>query len=550
MKSKLVVLAVAFMSMSFFACNEAPKQEVVVEQKGSIELLADEFANVELKMDTALLSASEKEMLGYLFDAGAIMDELFWSQKIANHKAIMDTITIPGAKKFFEINYGPWEVLNNNVPFLNGFGERPKGLYFYPQDMTVAEFEAWKNPLKTSDYTVIRRNADGQLIAVPYSEEYKDGLTRASELILKAAALAEDAGFKKYLTLRAAALLSNDYLASDLAWMDMKTNKFDFVVGPIENYQDELFGYKTAFESFILIKDIEESKKIEAIAKLLPELQKRLPVDAQYKAEVPGSSSDLGVYNAVYYAGDCNSGSKTIAINLPNDPRVHNTKGSRKLQLKNAMQYKFDLIMMPISKLVINPEQLKHVKFDAFFENVMFHEIAHGMGIKYTLKDKKITVRDAIQNHYAGVEEAKADIMGLYLVSQMHEMGKITDKDLQDNYITFIAGIFRSVRFGAASAHGKANMATFNYMWDNEAVTRNAEGVYTVNFEKMKEAVKSLTAKILVLQGDGNIAEAEKMMTVDGNIRPELASDLDSLAKAGIPRDLYFIQGKAVNGLK
>lgn len=540
----------ALLSLCIFACNEAPKEEVKVAPKGEIEVLADEFANVELKMDMSTLSDKEKEMLGYLFDAGAIMDELFWNQKMANHKAIMDTITVPGAKKFFEINYGPWEVLNNNKPFLNGFGERPKGLSFYPADMAIAEFDAWKNPLKTSDYTVVRRNAQGQLITVPYSEEYKDGLTRASELTLKAAALAEDAGFKKYLELRAAALLSNDYLASDLAWMDMKTNKFDFIIGPIENYQDELFGYKTAFESFILVKDAEESKKIEDIAMLLPELQKRLPVDAKYKSEVPGADSDLGVYNAIYYAGDCNSGSKTIAINLPNDPRVHNTKGSRKLQLKNSMQYKFDLIMLPISKLVINPEQLKNVKFDAFFENVMFHEIAHGMGIKYTLKDKKLTVRDALQNTYAGVEEAKADIMGLYLVSQMHEMGKITDKDLQDNYITFIAGIFRSVRFGAASAHGKANMATFNYMWDNGAFTRSADGIYTIDFPKMKEAVKSFTANILIIQGDANLEEATKMMTVDGNIRPELASDLERIAKSGIPRDLYFIQGKAVNGLK
>jgi len=323
-------------------------------------------------------------------------------------------------------------------------------------------------------------------------------------LLKKASELAEDVGLKKYLSLRAEALLTDEYLASDLAWMDMKSNNIDFVVGPIENYEDQLFSYKAAHEAFILIKDLDWSKKLDRFAILLPKLQESLPVEPNYKKEVPGSGSDLGVYSAVYYAGDCNSGSKTIAINLPNDPKVHVEKGSRKLQLKNSMQYKFDQILLPIGNLLINSEQQKHIKFDAFFENVMFHEVAHGLGIKNLINGKG-TVHAALKDKYSGLEEGKADILGLFMVKQLAEMGEIQNKDIMDNYVTFIAGIFRSVRFGAASAHGKANMVCFNYLNEREAFTRDSiTGTYKVDFDKMTLAMNSLAMDILTLQGDGN----------------------------------------------
>ncbi|MDP4267119.1 MAG: Zn-dependent hydrolase, partial [Bacteroidota bacterium] len=331
---------------------------------------------------------------------------------------------------------------------------------------------------------------------------------------------------------------------SDFAWMDMKDNTIDFVVGPIENYEDKLFGVKTAHEAFVLVKDKEWTKKLTKFISLLPELQKGLPVDQKYKSEVPASGSDLGVYDVLYYAGDCNAASKTIAINLPNDEEVQLKKGARRIQLKNSMQAKFDKIMMPIAKQLIAKDQLKYVKFDAFFNNTMFHEVAHGLGIKNTL-NKKGTVREALKNEYSAIEEGKADILGLYMVSKLREMGQIKEGELMDNYVTFIAGIFRSVRFGAASAHGKANMIRFNYFEQKGAFTRDPkDGTYKINFDKMKVAINELSKLIIELEGNGDYAGSAKLTKDSGVIKPQLQKDLDKLKNANIPIDIIFEQGQ------
>ncbi|WP_430810177.1 MULTISPECIES: dipeptidyl-peptidase 3 family protein [unclassified Carboxylicivirga] len=509
----------------------------------------EEFIPFKLTTDLSVLSEKEKQMLPLLFEAAQIMDDLFWQQTWGNKQQLLNNTQDEYLKKFMLINYGPWERLNNNKSFVEGIGEKPEGAQFYPENMTKEEFEAFEHPNKSDLYTIIKRDESGELEVVPYSEAYKKELKQVADLLRKAAALAEDQGLKKYLSLRADALLNNEYQPSDMAWMDMKSNTIDFVVGPIETYEDALYGSKAAFEAYILIKDKEWSDKLTRFAALLPQLQESLPVDAEYKKEVPGTDSDLGAYDALYYAGDCNSGSKTIAINLPNDPQVHIEKGSRKLQLKNSMQAKFDHILVPISKVVIAPEQQKHVKFDAFFENTMFHEVAHGLGIKMTL-DGKQSVREAMKETASSIEEAKADILGLYMVTKLAEMGELPNKDLMDNYVTFMAGIFRSVRFGAASAHGKANMMRFNYFKEQEAFSYDkATGYYSVNFDKMTEAMNKLSAEILVMQGNGNYDKAKKMLSEMGTIRPALQADLDRIAAAGIPRDIVFEQGPAVCGL-
>ncbi|HCY01344.1 MAG TPA: Zn-dependent hydrolase, partial [Bacteroidales bacterium] len=444
------------------ACN--PKTDMSKE----IQSKVDAFVEVELTTDVSHLSEKEKQMLPLLFEAAQIIDGIFWSQAYGDKEEFLSEIEDDATLAFAKINYGPWERLKDNKPFIDGYGKKPLGANFYPTDMTREEFDAFESDNKTSLYSVIRRSADGSLVSIPYSEVYKEQHNKLAELIRKAAELAEDEGLKNYLNLKAEALLTDDYLASDMAWMDMKTNNIDFIVGPTENYEDMLFNYKTAHEAFILVKDIEWSQRLSHFAALLPELQESLPVAKQYKAEVPGSDSDLGVYDAIYYAGDCNAGSKTIAINLPNDPIVHVEKGSRKLQLKNSMQYKFDKIVVPISKVVIAEEQRKHVKFEAFFENTMFHEVAHGLGIKNTINNSG-TVRQALKEAYSPIEENKADILGLFMVTKLAEMGELGEKDLMDNYVTFMTGIFRSVRFGAASAHGKANMVRFYYFQEKGA---------------------------------------------------------------------------------
>ncbi len=518
-------------------------------QTSPMQSKVDAFAEVELKSDISALSPKDKELLGLLFDAATIMDEIFWEQAYGNKADLLDTCSDQGIKQFVEINYGPWDRLNNEIAFLPNFGEKPKGANFYPKDMTEEEFNALEDSSKTSLYTLIQRGDDGKLKVVPYHIAYKEKVERAANLIKKAAALAEDPGFKNYLELRAEALLTDEYLSSDMAWMDMKNNNIDFVVGPIENYEDARYNYKAAHEAFILIKDQEWTNKLAHYASLLPKLQQLLPVDAKYKAEVPGSSSDLGVYDAVYYQGDCNCAGKTIAINLPNDPRVQLEKGSRKLQLKNSMRYKFEQILEPIGKILIAPDQQKNIKFDAFFENVMFHEVSHGLGIKNTI-NKKGDVRGALKEKYSTIEEAKADILGVYQVLQLTKMGEITNKDLMDNYVTFMAGIFRSVRFGAASAHGKANMLTFNYFKEKGAFTRNeATGTYAVDFDKMTAAISSLGGEILTLQGNGDYDGTSKMIEKMSVIDPVLAADLKKINDANIPTDIRFKQGKSVLGL-
>ena len=542
MKTKSL-FTVVVMSMLAWACQ--PKQQVNEEMQKKV----DEFVEVELTADISHLSENEKKMLPLLFETAKIMEDIYWTQSYGDKEELLKPITDKATRKFIEINYGPWERLKGNKPFIEGVGEKPLGAGFYPKDMTREEFEKFDSDTKASLYTIIKRKADGSLESVPYSVAYKEQHEKAAELLRKAAEFAEDEGLKNYLTLRAEALLTDEYQPSDLAWMDMKTNNIDFVVGPIENYEDALFNYKAAHEAFILIKDNVWSEKLSRFAALLPALQESLPVEKEYKVEVPGSDSDLGVYEAVFYAGDCNAGSKTIAINLPNDPEVHIQKGSRKLQLKNSMRYKFDKILVPISNILIDSAQRKHITFDAFFENTMFHEVAHGLGIKNTINGKG-TVREAMKETYSSIEEGKADILGLYMVAKLAEMGELKDKDMMDNYVTFMAGIFRSVRFGAASAHGKANMMRFYYFQEKGAFSRDAEtGTYKVDFDKMTEAMNSLANLILTVQGDGNYEKSKEMLESMGYIKEELQADLNRIAEANIPRDIRFKQGPCMLGL-
>ncbi len=546
MKRKISALILSIFAILIIAgCGNQTK---TMETENEIQKKVNEFIEVELTSDISHLSENQKEMLVYLFEAAKLMEDIFWKEAYGNKEELLNRITDPAVKEFAKINFGPWERLNNNKAFFDSI-PKPAGANFYPADMTKEEFEAFEAEDKTSLYTLIRRNEDGSLYTIPYHEAFKEETDKAVELIKKAAELAEDEGFKKYLELRVKALQTDDYYESDVAWMEMKTNDIDFVVGPIENYEDALYGYKAAHESFILIKDKEWSKKLEKFAALLPQFQKDLPVPDEYKSETPGSDSDLGAYDAVYYAGDCNAGSKTIAINLPNDEQVRLDKGSRKLQLKNSMRAKFDKILVPISDLLIDEGQRKHVKFDAFFENTMFHEVGHGLGMGRTI-DGNQTVREALQNYYTSIEEGKADILGLYVVTKLYEMGELSNGEIMDNFVTFMAGIFRSARFGIASSHGKANMMRFYFFQEKGAFTRDeATGTYKVDFEKMKAAMDELAQKILIIQGDGNYEEAKAWVEADGKIKEILQKDLDRINAAGIPRDIRFKQGKEMLGL-
>lgn len=549
-KSTMMLVFTASILVMFTACNQqqGPQGTTLSHEDSLIKAKINEYVSVKLTTDLTMLSEKEKQMIPILIEIAGIIDGLYWEQTIGDKSAFLDTIQDSLMRQFAEINYGPWERLNGNKPFIPGFGEKPDGAMFYPADMTKEEFEKWDHKDKTSQYTLIRRNSDNSLKVLWYHEAYSERITRAAELLKQAAALAEDAGLKKYLELRAQAFLTDDYFASDMAWMEMKTNTLDFVIGPIENYEDELYGYKTSYEGVVLVKDQVWSKKLEKFASFLPELQQNLPVEAKYKKEKPGTDSDLNAYDVVFVSGQSNKVSKTIAINLPNDEKVQLAKGSRRLQLKNAMQAKFDHILLPIANVLIDSSQRANVKFDAFFSNVMFHEVAHGLGIKNTVTGKG-NVRTALKEKYSSFEEAKADILGLFMTTKLIEKGEIKDITAEDCYVTYMAGLIRSVRFGAASAHGKANMMCFNYFADYGAFERGTNGTYMVNFEKIREAMNNWAAVVLKFEGEGDYDGASAYLTTNGNIREALQSDLERLKSASIPLDIVYEQGTSVLGL-
>ena len=529
------LLGVVAVTATLFSCSNQ-------QQESPLKAKVEEYARVELKSDLVNnLNDKEKELVRIFFQVGEITDNLFWKQTFGD-KSQLDTITDSYAKEFAMIQYGAWDRLDNNKPFLAGYGEKPAVCNYYPHDITAEEFDAFEDANKNSWYTVIRRNEDGSLKSVWYHEAYAEEIGHICTLLEKAVTLAEDPGLKNYLEKRIEAFKTDDYLESDLAWMDMKDSKIDFVTGPIESYDDKFQETKASYESFILLKDEARSKDLAKFVSMLPALQKELPCAPEYKTFVPGTSSDLNVYDAVYYAGDCNAGSKTIAINLPNDERVHALKGTRRLQLRNSMKAKFDKILMPIGQLIVTPEQQKYLNFDAFFWNVTFHEVAHGLGVKQTINTNE-SVDAVMGTEKTSWEEAKADILGLFMVTKLIEMGEITNITAEDAITTYIAGILRSVRFGAASSHGKANMMCFNYMEKAGAFSRDAKGQYVINFEKAKEAMNGWAALILQTQGDGNIEFATKYRAENGGITPALQADLNKINEAGIPRDITFIQG-------
>ena len=517
------------------------------DKNDKIDKLVNQYAEVKLESDLSGLSENQKKMIPLLIEVAEITDELFWYQAFGGRDTLIQNLDDKTAE-YVTINYGPWDRLNNLEPFIEEYGKKPEAANFYPADMSKEEFNSASLENKESLYTFIRRDEQGNLKTVWYHEMFPEKIKKASDLLKQAAELAEDPGFKKYLNLRAEAFLTDEYYESDVVWMQMKNNSIDMVTGPIETYEDRLFGFKAAYETYVLIKDKEWSERLARYVNFLPMLQEELPVDEKYKKDSPGTESDLNAYDVVYYAGDCNAGSKTIAINLPNDEKVQSEYGSRRLQLKNAMKAKYDQILIPISEELIVPEQRKNISFDAFFANTMFHEVAHGLGIKNTINNKG-TVREALKEHSGALEEGKADVLGIYMITKLHDKGELKDAELMDYYVTFLASIFRSVRFGASSAHGKANMVRFNYFKDMGAFTQNENGRYKVDEAKFREAIDALSNDILVLQGDGDYEGTGKLLNETGQIDSDLQASLDRLSEKNISVDIVFEQGTSVLGL-
>ncbi len=537
--TSLLLVVLLFFSPCVFADSET-------------SLLPEEFvkfAPVRLSADLKHLTEGDRQALKSMIEASKIMDRLFWWQSYGDPESLKTLIDDQEIWEYAKVNYGPWDRLQGNRPFVPGFGPKPLGANFYPTDMTKEEFEDAPLSDRAGLYSLIRRDSDGNLVSIPYSQAFRPELEAAALHLRKAAASVSDPDLKSYLELRAAAFLNDDYQPSDMAWMAMKDNPIDVVIGPIETYEDRLYGYRSAFEGYVLVKDLEWSERLARYAAFLPDLQEALPVADEYKAESPGTDSDLNAYDVIYYAGDCNAGSKTIAINLPNDEEVQLAMGSRRLQLKNAMRAKYDTILLPLSEILIHESQRSHITFDAFFANTMFHEVAHGLGIKKVVGSKvDLTVKDALKELSGGLEENKADLLGLFMIEELTRKGELPKEQLEDHHVTFLAGIFRSVRFGASSAHGVANLVRFNYFKEREAFTRDPNsGTYVVDFQKMTQANRDLSALVLTLQGDGDYEGAKNLLQQYGQIDKQLEEDLARLRD--VPTDVVFEQGVEVLGL-
>jgi len=550
-RNQLRPLGALLLSVAVASCGTEPPPESTVEPLLTVKPRPEIYADFTLTADLSHLSEDQVEMIRILIDASQIMDDLFWKQSYGEGREDwLNSIEDADARRFAELNYGPWDRLDDEKPFIKGFGHKPLGAGFYPDDMSKEEFDEAYLPGKNGLYSLIRRNQAGKLELIPYHVAYAAQLGEAADLLRQAAKLAESQDFATYLKLRAAALISDEFQISDRYWMDVKDNEIDLVIGPIETYEDRLFGYRAAYEAYVLIKDLEWSDRLSRFAAFLPDLQQGLPVADEYKWETPGTDSDLNAYDVVYYAGHSNAGGKTIAINLPNDEEVQLDKGTRRLQLKNAMRAKFEKILEPIADELIDDSQRRHITFDAFFANTMFHEVAHGLGIKNTINGRG-TVREAMLDLASSMEEGKADILGLYMITELHKAGELGDVDLRDYYTTFMTSVFRSIRFGASSAHGKANMVRFNFFIDNGAFVRDAEtGKYRVDYEEMDAAMTELSRLLLTLQGNGDYEGAAELTNAKGVISAQLQSDLDRLTSAQIPVDITFRQGVAELGIE
>lgn len=557
MQKWVIFIIAALLSLSQ-ACSESSNnkdqgsdkgQDTIAQQSDNLAtaIQPDQYVEVTLNADLDHLSDNQKAVLKKLIKAARQMDEVFWHQAYGPKDSLKQEIDNRKAWRYAKINYGPWDRLADNKPFIEGYGPKPDGANFYPQSMSEKAFKQADLKHKRSLYTLIRKDTAGNLKTQWYHEAFNDQHRKASNLLKEAADITENQSLAKYLRLKSQALMNDQYKASTRAWLDLENNLLDIIIGPIETYEDQLFGYKASHEGMVLIKDKEWSQRLDRYAQYLPKLQSNLPVGEKFKQEEPGRDAQLNAYQIVYYAGSANAGPKTIAKNLPNDEEIQNKKGSRRMQLKNAMRAKFDKILKPISDVLIEKEQQQYLTFKAFFGCTMFHEVAHGLGINNTINDKG-PVRKALKEHASAIEEGKADILGIFMIQKLMDWGHL-EGNIKDYYTTFMASIFRSIRFGAASAHGKANMIRFNYFKQKGAFERQPDGTYQIDYNAMEKAITDLSNKILQIQGKGDYKGAKRLIQEKGIIQEQLKDDLNRLEEKAIPVDITFKQGMNVLGL-
>ncbi|HJT52342.1 MAG TPA: hypothetical protein VJ848_00720 [Candidatus Angelobacter sp.] len=551
-----VFLVVTVMSVLSVAQETISKSS---PDAAELNKMAARFAPTRLVVDTSVLSAGDKQALVKLIEAARIVNTLFmkqfWSGDLAlYHKLQQDKTPLGKARlHYFWINKGPWSEIDQHKAFLPGVPEhKPAGANFYPEDMTKEEFESWVKTLSPAEkeqaegfFTVVRRDANKKLKLVPYSQEYKTDLDQAGKLLREAAALTGNATLKKFLNSRADAFASNDYYQSDIAWMDLDA-PLDVTFGPYETYNDELFGYKAAFEAYINLRDEKESSRLAFLSQHLQDIEDNLPEEPKYRVGKLGAASPIRVVNEVFAAGDGNHGVQTAAYNLPNDDKVVQLKGSKRVMLKNVQEAKFKSTLEPISKMVLQPAAQKDLSFDLFFTHIVAHELSHGLGPhQIKVNGRETNPRLELKELYSAIEEAKADVTGLFALQHLMtqaEAGKIqmpiphgADAERQ-LYTTYLASSFRTLRFGLQDAHAKGMAIQFNWFLDKGAFVENSDGTYSVDMSKIKDAVNSLDHEFLTMEATGDYNGAKKMLTELSVIRPQTQKTLDRLKS--LPTDI------------
>jgi hypothetical protein len=533
--------------------------------------MAARFAPAPLDVDLSALSAGDKKALAKLVEAGHVIDHLFmqqfWSGNLAMYQKLQQDKTPLGQARlhYFWINKGPWSEIDEHKVFLPGApAKKPAGANFYPEDMTKEEFEAWVKTLSPEQkdqaegfFTVIRRDSTKKLKLVPYSVEYKTDLDRAAKLLNEAAALTDNASLKKFLTTRAAAFSSNDYFESDMAWMDLDA-PVDVTIGPYETYNDEIFGYKAGFEAYINVRDDKESTRLAFLGEHLQEIENNLPEDPQYRVAKLGAAAPIRVVNEVFAAGDGSHGVQTAAYNLPNDDKVVQQKGSKRVMLKNIQESKFKSTLQPISKVVLQPAAQQDLSFELFFTHIVAHELTHGLGPhQIKINGRDTNPRMELKEIYSAIEEAKADVTGLFAVQYLMTQaaaGKIQaplphGPDAERKlYTTYLASSFRTLRFGLQDSHAKGMAVQFNYFLDKGAFVANADGTFSVDLSKIKEAVAGLDHELLTLEATGDYAGAKKLMSEKMMLRPEVQKALERLKSVPTDIEPKFVTADALSG--
>ena len=535
-------------AMVLAAAMAVAAQEVRVSETARLQQMAARFAPTDIKVDLTKVSAADRKVLAKLVEASKVMDAIFLRQVWAGNEAMLIELSrdesAEGRARLhnFLINKGPWDRLDHNKPFVPGAPAKPAGANFYPEGAAKADVDAWIKSLPEADrakavgfFTVVRKSGNSFSL-VPYSDAYREELTHAAALLREAAALTGEPTLKNFLTKRAAAFLSNDYYDSDVAWMELKS-AVEPTIGPYEVYEDEYFNFKAAFESFITVQDEEESAKLKKFAGELQDIENHLPIDPKYRNPKLGGLAPIVVVNEVFAGGDANRGVQTAAYNLPNDERVVQEKGAKRVMLKNVQDAKFAKTLVPISKLVLSPADQKNVAFDAFFAQILVHELMHGLGPQnIVVNGRKTTVRQEIKEAYGYLEEAKADISGLFAIQYMIDKG-VMPKSLETTlYTTYLASAFRSIRFGVAEAHGRGVAVQFNYLLDAGGFVPKPDGTFTVDLAKVKAGVTGLTRDIMTIQAEGSYAKALELRDRLGVVRPVVQRALDRMS--AIPVDI------------